>query len=501
MSVKKNIVANFLGKGWAAMLGLLLVPFYLKFLGIKAYGILGFFTSISAFISLLDIGLSATFSLQIAKLLANNDMEKGRHLLRTLEVVMWSFALVIMLSFFILSPFLANHWFYENAELNLKTNFYLMGIVIGLQFPFALYSSGLIGIQKQVILNVTSSAIGTLRFGGVLLLLWLVSPTLQAFFAWQIVVFALQTLFAAKFLWRFLPGPKSFFSFSILKEVAPFTLKMSGLIVTGLILTQTDKIILSKLLPLEQFGYYSLAATASGGLFFLITPIFQAFLPRLTELENKGDFLKLKESYHSGAQLMSVTLLPVFFLALFFTPSILWFWTKDSGAVENASLITTLLFLGTTLNGLFNFPLLLQLAKNCTSLILYQNIISIVLMIPAVIIGNKLLGPVAGAIVWVVLNLSFLLISVPLMHKRLLKGELQEFYIQDTLLPLIGAAIPVIVCYFYLSDLKELSFIGWGFRMFCIWLMSLGGAFLFSTRIRKNAKYLFRQKIKVLKFF
>jgi len=41
--LKRNIIANFAGQGWTALMALAFVPLYIKFLGIEAYGLIGFF--------------------------------------------------------------------------------------------------------------------------------------------------------------------------------------------------------------------------------------------------------------------------------------------------------------------------------------------------------------------------------------------------------------------------------------------------------------------------
>jgi hypothetical protein len=48
-------------------------------------------------------------------------------------------------------------------------------------------SWGLMGLQRQVLLNAINMVANTLRGIGAVLLLWLVSLTIQAYFLWQIV--------------------------------------------------------------------------------------------------------------------------------------------------------------------------------------------------------------------------------------------------------------------------------------------------------------------------
>ena len=40
MSLKKNILANCLGQGWSAVMGLAFIPLYIRYLGMEAYGLI-----------------------------------------------------------------------------------------------------------------------------------------------------------------------------------------------------------------------------------------------------------------------------------------------------------------------------------------------------------------------------------------------------------------------------------------------------------------------------
>ncbi|HMD01147.1 MAG TPA: polysaccharide biosynthesis protein, partial [Ferruginibacter sp.] len=59
-SIKIDIVANLVGKIWSALIAILFIPLYIKFLGIEAYGLVGFYVTLLGAITLLDLGLSAT---------------------------------------------------------------------------------------------------------------------------------------------------------------------------------------------------------------------------------------------------------------------------------------------------------------------------------------------------------------------------------------------------------------------------------------------------------
>ncbi len=49
-------------------MGFLFVPLYIKFIGIEAYGLIGLFFVMQALFAVMDMGLSATASREIARL-------------------------------------------------------------------------------------------------------------------------------------------------------------------------------------------------------------------------------------------------------------------------------------------------------------------------------------------------------------------------------------------------------------------------------------------------
>jgi hypothetical protein len=45
---KLDLAANFAGVGWSVLMQIACVPLYLKFLGIEAYGLIGFYLMLQA---------------------------------------------------------------------------------------------------------------------------------------------------------------------------------------------------------------------------------------------------------------------------------------------------------------------------------------------------------------------------------------------------------------------------------------------------------------------
>ncbi|MBU2575063.1 MAG: oligosaccharide flippase family protein [Elusimicrobia bacterium] len=440
--IKKNIAANFAGSIWQALVSLAFVPLYIKFLGIESWGLIGFFVTLQAIFGLLDMGLSSTLNREMARLSALPGKEQEmRNLVRTLEVVYWCVAAFVGITIVALSPVIAHHWIKAGrlAPKTIEQACLIMGFVIALQMPAGFYSGGLMGLQRQVLLNIINVSIGTFRAVGAVLVLWLIASTIQAFFIWQIISSAVNVGLLAFFLWRRLPRSENnaVFQKQLLKGIWRFTAGMSGIAVLGTILTQLDKVILSKMLSLEIFGYYMLASMVGMSLGRLFTPVFFSIYPRFTQLVAVNDQDGLKEFYHKSCQFMSVLILPVAVVIVLFSYEIILLWTQNPETAERTHLLVSILISGSAINGLMNMPYALQLAFGWTRLSVFKNIIAVSLLVPAIIYMARRYGATGAASVWLFLNVGYVFFEIPIMHLRLLPKEKWRWYWQDVCLPLV----------------------------------------------------------------
>jgi O-antigen/teichoic acid export membrane protein len=309
--------------------------------------------------------------------------------------------------------------------------------------PIGFYSGGLMGLQKHVLLNVINGGMSILRGAGAVLILWLISPTIQAFFLWQIVISAINTVLLALSLWRALPPyeKRAVFQIQLLKGIWRFAAGMSGISALAVILTQLDKIILSKMLSLEMFGYYTLASMVAMSLKYFFTPVFYSMYPRYTQLVSMGDQERLKRLYHEGCQFMSVLILPIASVVALFSYEILLLWTHNPKTAEESHFLVSILICGTAINGIMNLPYALQLASGWTKLSFLKTVIAVILFVPLIIYMTTRYGAVGAASVWLVLNIGLVLFEIPIMHLRLLRKEKWRWYWQDVCLPLVACVL------------------------------------------------------------
>jgi O-antigen/teichoic acid export membrane protein len=448
-SLRNNIVANFLGQGWSGLMSVVFVPVYITFLGIESYGLIGLYVSLQALYYILDAGLSATLNRELARYArAGIDPDQRRDLVRTLEWLYWPTGLLIVGLTWAASTPIAVHWLHPVAlsRIQVSNAISLMGLSLALQWPCSLYAGGFRGLERQVSLNAITAVFVTLRSAGVIPVLYFYAPTIEVFLWWQVVISAAQTTTMAARFWSLLPPGirQPSFRRERLADIAHFTAGMAGISALSFLLTYADRIILSTVLPLNQFGYYALAATTSAVLAPFTQSFFNAIYPRFSNLVAGADKNAILGLYHSSTQLLTVMVAPVAAVVVLFSYELLLIWSRDPILAANSGPILSLLIVGVALNGLATLPYALQLAHGWTRLGLLQNAFALILMLPATWWLANHWGSRGVAAGWLMLNLGFVLITVPLMHRRLLSGELGRWYLHD-IFPPAAAAIGVAI--------------------------------------------------------
>jgi O-antigen/teichoic acid export membrane protein len=445
--VKTNFFANLAGSGWTALVGLACTPLYIHLMGMEAYGLVGFYLMLQGVIQILDLGLSPTMNREMARYsVLPGKTREARDFVRTLEVGYWAIGILIGGAVWYAAPYIATHWIKAGkiSPSELSRVVTIMGALTALQWPLSFYQGGLLGLQRQILHNGITIASATLAGGGALLILWLVSPTVSAFFTWQIIVSLLQVGVTTFALWRCLPGSDHAARFvpGITRNIRGFAAGMSGITITALVLTQLDKVILSKMLTLKTFGYYILAGMVGNGLSgLLIAPMFNTIFPQFSALVAARDEKSLLEMYHGSTQVMAVMILPAAIVVAFFSREIMHLWTGSLEIASNTAPIVSILVGGTALNGLMNLPYALQLSHGWTRIGLAINAFFIITLVPAIIFMTRHYGAAGAASVWLGLNGIYMIIGVPLTHRRLLKGEAVRWITKDVGIPLAGSLV------------------------------------------------------------
>lgn len=446
MSLKRNIVANYLGQGVVALMGMAFIPVYIRYLGMEAWGLVGFMSMLQAAMALLDVGLTPTLNREMARFQAGlHSPQSIRDLLRSMELVYGAISILVVCVVWLISPFLAANWFNAShfTVPALSQAISVMGFVVATRMTEQVYRGVIQGLQKQVWMNVCLGVLSVLRWGGAVGVLAWVGGTVEVYFAWHGLVSLVTVALFSYQTYRWLPKAerRARFDLASLVRVRRFAGNMAATTFLTLLLTQSDKIILSKLISLSDFGYYTLAAGVAGALAFLITPIANAIFPHLSELVARDDRQEVIKSYHWASQWMAAFLTPAALLLTGFAEPLLYVWTGDRELAVRVAPILSLLALGTYCGGLMHVPYMAQLAYGWAGFAVRANIVAVAVIIPAILWSVPHFGPIGAAWAWFALNAGYVLIGIHFMHTRILVGEKWRWYRDGVIWPVVPAAL------------------------------------------------------------
>lgn len=459
--LKKNIYFNVAGKLWSTVVGLVFIPIYLRLLGAEAFGLIAFFTTMLAAFQIFEFGLGTTINRELARFSSGGVRAQDvRDLARTFEVIYFLVALCIGASVVLAASFLSAEWLrVQSMPLGEATTAVAqMGVAIALLWPCNFYHNGLVGLERQVVQNTVSAALSTVRGMGAVCALLFMGRNIHVFFLWQIAFGSIQLAVLAFCFWHYMPrhARRPHFRIAQLIRVWRFTVALGATGVVSFILSQLDKLLLSSMLPLVLFAYYSLANQVSMASRMLPSALYSAFFPRFSALVARGDEKQLRRLYHQASQLVALIVFPGAMVGAFFAPQILRVWSGSPDIALHAGPIASVLLVGSAINSMMGILYDITIARGLPSLGFYQNLISVIILGPAMLFMAGTYGGIGAAIVWLVLNLGYLTISAPIVHARVLPGELTNWYFVDICCALIPSASIALIAKFLMPTVASL---------------------------------------------
>jgi O-antigen/teichoic acid export membrane protein len=459
-------------------IGIAILPAYMTYLGAEAFGLIGFFTMLSAWMMLLDVGLSATISRQSASLKHTlEQMLEFKHILRSVEGIFIVIALVIVFGVFISDDWIANNWLkIETLDKNeVAYCISLMGVMIAFKWIVGLYKGAINGFEQQIWLNIYGVIINSLKFIGGFILVKYISQSPSSYFEYQLVIGALELIVIHHQVYKVVPKTANFLMPSIkyLKIIMPFALGIAYTSGLWIVFTNIDKLLLSNILPLKEYGYFSLIAVVVAGMSALAGPIGTAVQPRLTSLLSQGKNEEMIALYKKATQFVAVIGFTVTGTVALFSTELLYAWTGDMEAAKWAGNILFWYALGNGLLMILAFQYYLQFAYGNLKYHIWGNTIfgfvQIVVMIGAV----YSYGALGAGIVWFTLQAIFLSFWPGYIHSKFAKGIHTNWMLEDVL-PMMFSTLVILVA---IKNIN-IDFLSFGRVELFVILLTIGGVVL-----------------------
>lgn len=422
------------------LISLVALPFYLRFLGMEAYGLVGFYATLQTVLQVLDLGLAPTVSREIAQGAETGQQRRSASLLRTLGAVYVGVAVAIAAIIAIAAPWVGSHWLQARAlsESTVTQAVALMGVNLACRWPNSLYQGVLIGAHQLARYAATSMIINICAaFTTIAVLAWGVR-SIQVFFIVQAAFGLLLAIVLRMLAWRAIGERDAPYDFGDLRRLWHFSAWMGGVVIAGLLVSQFDKLVLSRVIALESFAHYMLAALIVSGLQILTTPAFSSLFPKFSALAARADWASLEYLYTVVARLFSTALFALAFAVIFQTESLVTIWLVDARIAVDVAPLAAWLAIGSALNGIMIFPYCLQLAAGKPKLAFLMAVGLLVVAIPLVLVLAIRYGAIGGAVSWALLNVFYLLIGTWFTGRKVARFAGWVWLRRSVLVPLVA---------------------------------------------------------------
>ncbi|QWE02825.1 lipopolysaccharide biosynthesis protein [Polynucleobacter sp. JS-JIR-II-b4] len=397
----RNIFTNYLAVIWMGGLSILLIPFYLKFLGSEQWGIVAICMALQGFFNLLDAGLAQIMPRDVARVSHDPDA-----CLKTYVIYQRTY-LFLALSGFLIGqfsvPWLVDHWFSGGNSFSAQDSWAFHLVIV--QFLFQFSNNANIGYwngkQLQAMANFRQCAFGSLKHFGALSLVYFWQADAIAYLIPFTVVSAFEFFTNRHAISQSLKGshaqPIDWMDYKKLGSEGGML--FVGVLI-GMLASQMDRIVLSKYVDVASFGIYVIVANLGLAVMQLQHPLVRAFLPRMTQDlagNNKSSFRRL------AFGMTFLCIVPCLVLALL-SPWILKVWIGNPEVVSEGSLVLSLLFCAVACNAIYQLIYQRVLVSGDGRWVIKTNAVILILILPLILSIVSIFGITAGGIYWLAMT-------------------------------------------------------------------------------------------------
>lgn len=391
-NISKHIFLSIIAKGGVMIIGLLLVPLSISYLGQEKYGLWLTIFSFVGWFSFFDFGVGNGLRNMLAVSISKQDDILSKSLVSTAYFSIAFIVFLILLIFYLVHGFVS--WdiiFNYSGNENIVKLILVVFTIFGFNLILKLIGSVYLADQKP-------SVPGFLHLFSQLIVLVFIFLAIKYYdqslifygsviISSQLLVFFITSLIAFSSKYSNISPTISSFNFKYVKEIMSLGGKFLMIQINAVIIYSTDNFIINYYLGAEQVSLFNIVvkyfSIISMGAFIIFNPYWSAFTEAITKKEIKWIKDALKKMYY-----ISILACIVVIFMVFISKDIYHFWIGDSInipfkltiiiAVSSAILIlkqpAVMLINGTgklksqmivsTLSAIINIPLSIILAVN-----------------------------------------------------------------------------------------------------------------------------------------
>lgn len=442
-----TLLLGYLSLAYGVIVALAFTPMILRILGAEAFGLVGIYLLGQACFQLLDAAVTPTASRETARFRggASTPVE-FRSSMKGLESALIALAIALTIFSLSFSEQLAQQWI-QRETLSLREVSFSLAVMMLIMVARLLcgFRRGLlIGFERHGTLHAINILVASLRFPLLVLFISSFAASISLYFCYQLAISAIEALL----LWRLskplmpqaTPSPFKQCVRS-LRLLLNHSMTHVGLALVWLVVTQSDKALLSKLLSLSQFGYFSLIVTAASGVALAATPITQMLGPRLAMLYAQSELDRFRATYHRYTKIVAVFTGTAAIVCALYGHELIFAWTGDTGLAERMGPVLAWYAAGNALMCLGGLPYFIQNALGTLRWHFYGSVVFMATIFPSLLWSVPRYGVLGAAITWTMVNLLQTLLWAPISHRTVMPGIHLRWLFDDILRVLIPTAL------------------------------------------------------------
>jgi O-antigen/teichoic acid export membrane protein len=444
----------YLSQIYPIALGIVATPFLLRILDESGYAVVAFGNVLFVWLSLLDIGFSGALSRWL--MLPRDGQASARATVSAVFTLSLWVGIPIFGGLALCSDWIAAHWFALNQadHHDLELALTMMAIMLLARWAGTVPRAVLYGQQRLAFLAWSTCLFSTLRQILCIPLLYWWQGGLVLFFLIQLIITFVESLVLSwpnRSLLRVVLTNSLGDYIEALRPLGSMAFALGGTSLLWIAMSQTDRLVLSTMIGLHDYGVYSVAMVVAGGISALIGPMALALLPKLVDQVQSADSESATVLAYRRvvSRLVPLGLLSGFGVAAIAEPLIVA-WTGDRGLAAAAAPILALYALGNGIQVISGLPYFLQYAKGDLRLHLIGNLGFALLFLLGLLVMVPRYGAWGAGFSWLVLQVLYAAVWVSFVHRRLVPSYWLSFLWADVL-PMLLLAVGVGVGLLYLQ--------------------------------------------------
>lgn len=411
----KNIGYNLVGQILLILLNLVAVRVIYKQLGSDVFGLIYFALTLNAiFRTVVSGGIGWSLVRETSRFF-ESDKKYLSQLIQTSSLLTIIIYVILTACVVLAAPFIVRNWL-QLEELDINSAIAVLQILIVgilLSIPNAILNSILRGLEEMKIINLVEVFTSLIRQLGLVAVVFLSNTALMTA-VWLSLSYMLVTIAYLYILRQHLTWSvfKPKFHRQVIVKNRDFGLNMLGISLTNLVHLQADKLIVSRLLPVATFGYYSFAYSLIGRLAFIKSAVSTAAFPTFARLYENGQREQLLEKYQWLQSLLIYLLVP-FFAAVPFAIKPLFTYIFDEQVAELMIIPASIIALGSYMNLTLSMPYSVSLAVGKPEISSRSNFYALFIMLPTTVLLVYQWGLVGAASSWVLYHLFLYSYTLP----------------------------------------------------------------------------------------